>query len=180
DGRETRHSAGVVVFVEEMGPGVSVRAVDEEGQPLGLQLTAEAEPSLELLIALPEDRYFAVPEAELIVHLTPQSESPYTLLDVRIYRSPPGEIIAETVTGEGGQMELATERATLELTAAPYSAMTVSRNPGRWAAGCGVILLMAGLAGGLMWPERRFWLREGEEGIEIAGGVPGWMHRAGE
>ncbi len=172
DGQGTRHSTGVVAFVERRGPGVSVRAVDDQGQPLGLQLTAEAEPSLELLIALTEDRYFAVPEAELIAHLMPQSDAPYALLDVQIYRSPPGEIIAEAVTDEGGQMELATERARLELTPAPYSEVTVSRNPGRWVAGCGVVLLMAGLVGNLMRPERRFWLRQGTGAMEAAGPVP--------
>lgn len=180
DGIATSHSAGVVSFIEKRGPGVSVRAVDDQGEPLRLQLTAEAEPMLDLLVPLPEDRYIAVPEADLIAHLSPQSEAPYTRLDVRIYRSPPGEIIDEVLTDAGGQAELAMEGVTLELAAAPYVQVTVSRNPGRWPAGFGLVLLMGGVAANLMRPGCRFWLRERDELVEVAGPVPGWLISAAE
>ncbi len=172
DGAVLMHSAGAVGFIEREGPGVAVRAVDGEGETLRLQLTAEAEPSTELLVALTEDRYFAVPEADLIVRLRPQSEAPYSPLEVQAYRSPPGEIIADLVTDDGGQTELTMEGVTLELWPAPYVEATVSRNPGRWTTAVGLILLVGGILTDLRRPGCRFWLREREGWIEAAGRVP--------
>ncbi len=172
EGNGISHSPGVVTFVEKRGPGVRVRALDDEGQALQLQLTAEAEPALDLLVALTEDRYFAVPAANLIAHLTPRSEEPYTRVDVEVYRSPPGEIITEAVTEEGGEAELTVEGVRLEFEPVPYAQVTVTRNPGRWPSGFGLLLLMGGLTANLMWPRRRFWLREREGVLEAAGHVP--------
>ncbi len=170
-GGEPRHSPGVITWVEERGPGVRVQASDD-GQELGLQLTVEAEPSPELVLALTEDGYFAVPEANLIVRLTPRSREPFTRLDVQVYRSPPGEIIDETVTGEGGEGKVTVEGVELNLTPAPYVELTVSQNPGRWLAGLGLLLLMGGLVANTAWPARRFWLREGEASIGANGSLP--------
>jgi hypothetical protein len=169
---KVRRSPGVVTFIEKRGPGVHVRAIDDDGEELQLQVTAEAELSPELLIALTEDRYFAIPEANLIARLVPQSEAPYTRMDVQLYRSPPGEMIAETVTDEGGEAELSVEGVRLEITPAPYAQIAVSRNPGRWLTGGGVVLLMGGLLGNLVWPARRFWLRQHEDRVEAAGSLP--------
>ena len=171
-GTELVHSAGAVGFIEREGPGVAVRALDEEGGTLRLQLTAEAEPRTELLVALREDRYFAIPEADLIVRLRPQSEAPYTPLEVQAYRSPPGEIVAELITGDGGQTELMLEGVKLELSPAPYVEATVSRNPGRWTTAVGLVLLVGGILTNLVRPGGRFWLRESEGWIEAAGRVP--------
>jgi hypothetical protein len=171
-GSETRHSSGVISFVETRGPGVHVRAVNDDGEALQLQLAAEAEPSSDLLMALTEDKYFAVPEANLIAHLAPRSQEPYTLVEVEVYRSPPGEIIADAVTDEGGEADLSVESVRLELTPAPYARIAVSRDPGRWSAAFGLVLLMVGLVGNLTWPARRFWLREREGRIEGAGSLP--------
>jgi hypothetical protein len=167
-----RHSSGVVTFVETRGPGVHVRAIDDDGGVLQLHVAAEAELSPDLLLALTEDKYFAIPEANLIARLIPQSEAPYTRIDVQIYRSPPGEIVAETMTEDGGEADLSVEGVTVELTPAPYARIVVSRNPGRWPAGIGLVLLMGGLMGNLVWPARRFWLREREELVEAAGPLP--------
>lgn len=172
EGDKVRHSSGVITFVEKRGPGVHVQAIDGEGEALQLQLTAGAEASVDLLISVIGDRYFAVPEADLIVRLTPRSDEPYARIDAQVYRSPPGEIIAEEVTAEGGGAGLTIEDVTLEFTPAPYAQITVGRNPGRWPAALGLILLMVGLAGNLVWPGRRFWLREHDEAVEAAGPLP--------
>ena len=171
-GSDVRHSPGVIAWVEERGPGVRVQAFAADGQELGLQLTVEAEPSTELALALTEDGYFAVPEANLIVRLTPRSRSPFTRLDVQIYRSPPGEIIAEAVTEEGGEAEVTVEDVALRLTPAPYVELTASQNPGRWLAGLGLFLLVGGLVANTAWPADRFWLREREAFIEANGPLP--------
>jgi hypothetical protein len=169
------HSSGVVAVFEARGPGVQVRAVGESDQPLQIQLASEAEPSTEVMIALIEDRYFAIPAAALIARLTPQSTEAYTRVDIQVYRSPPGEMIAETVTEEGGQAKLAVEGVTLEFTPAPYALVTATYSPGRWAAGLGLVLLMIGISGSVTWPARCFWLRADDASIAAAGPVPSWL-----
>jgi hypothetical protein len=169
------HSSGVVAFFETRGPGVQVYAVGDGDRPLEIQLAAEAEPSSEVMIPLTEDRYFAIPEAALIARLTPRSEEAYTRVDVQVYRSPPGEMITETVTEKGGEASLAVEGVTMEFTPAPYALVTATYNPGRWAAGLGLVFLMVGVAQSVIWPARCFWLREDDASIAAAGPVPSWL-----
>jgi hypothetical protein len=176
-GSGTRHSPGVVTFIEESGPGVQVSAVDGDGESLQVLLTPEADPSTELKIPLTGDTYFAIPEAELIVRLTPRSKESYTRADVQIYGSPTGEIISEMVTEAGGQAQLDVEDVTLTFTPAPYARVVATRNPGRLLAGLSLVMLVLGLVGSLMWSERRFWLREGDVSIEAVGALPPWLLR---
>jgi hypothetical protein len=175
DGSGTRHSPGVVTFIEESGPGVQVSAVDQDGELLPILLASDADPSTSLKAALTGDTYFAIPQAQLIVRLTPRSEEPYTRTDVQIYSSPAGEIISETVTDKGGQAVFDVGDVTLMFDPAPYARVMATRNPGRLPAGLGLVMLMLGLEGSLMWSECRFWLREDESSVEIAGSFPSWI-----
>lgn len=175
DGSAARHSPGVVSFVEESGPGVQVSAVAADDESLQLLLASDAEPTPELKIALTGDTYFAIPEAELIVRLKPRSDEPYTRADVQIYSSPTGEIISERVTDKGGQAVFSVGKVTLTFDPAPYARVTATHNPGRWPAGLGLCMLVVGLVGSLMESQRRFWLREEEGLIEVAGSFPSWL-----
>jgi len=174
-GNGARHSSGVVTFIESRGPGVQVSVVDGDGESLQVLLTPDADPSTEPKIPLTEDTYFAIPEAELIVRLTPRSEEPYTRVDVQIYSSPTGEIMSERITEKGGQAVLDAGNVTLTLTSAPYARVMATQNPGRFLATLGLVMLVFGLLGSLTWSERRFWLRDGEASIEAAGSFPPWL-----
>jgi hypothetical protein len=175
----TTHSAGVVAFSERRGPGVRVRAVDNEGRPLQLQPAAEAESSSEAMISLTEDRYFAIPEPGLVARLTPRSSEAFARVEVQVYRSPPGEMITETVTEKGGEARLPVEGVTVEFTPAPYALVTAIYNPGRWPAGFGLLLLMVGIAANVILPVHCFWLREDEASLAAAGSVPPWLLEEG-
>jgi hypothetical protein len=175
DGDGRIQSSGVVAFLDRRGPGVRVCALDNRGQPLPIQLATEAESGSEVMIALTEDAYFAIPEAELIARLTPRSTEAYAPVDVQVYRSPPGEMIIETVTEEGGEARLVVEGVTMEFTPAPYALLTVTYNPGRWPAGLGLVLLMFSIVGSAIWPVHCFWLREDEASVAVAGPVPSWL-----
>jgi hypothetical protein len=121
-------------------------------------------------VPLTEDRYFAIPEAQLIVRLTPQPDqaiSAHTPVLVQVYRSPAGQLTTETVVE--GDAELTVGDVTLELTSAPYARLAAAFNPGLWPTAAGLVLLGAGMLGSAAWPGRRFWLREGMDGFEGAG-----------
>jgi hypothetical protein len=172
-----RHSAGVVTFLQDGGPGVLVSASGEDGESLPLLLTLDAEPSTELRVALTEDIYFAIPEAELVVRLTPQSEDAYTRASVQVFNSPTGEIILERVTDKGGQATFDVEGVTLSFLPAPYTRVTATYNPGRIPALIGLTMVTVGVVGSLLWTERRFWLRGEGASTEVAGHPPSWLQR---
>nr|HID12543.1 hypothetical protein [Anaerolineae bacterium] len=173
DARRVTHSPGIVTFVEERGPGVRASAADGTGRSLSLQQTAEADPVTQLTVALTEDQYFAIPEAQLIVRLAPQpshvveARSPVL---VQVYRSPPGRLTTETVVE--GDAELTVGGVTLELTSAPYARLTATLSPGLWPTGVSLVLLIAGLLGSAAWPVHRFWLREETGEVKGTGDLP--------
>jgi len=171
DARRETHSPGVSVFFEEHGPGVRASAADAAGRPLLLQHTPEADPAAQLTVAMTEDQYFAIPEAQLVVRLTVQPDQTtdiHTPVLVQVYRSPSGRLTSETVME--GDVELAVEEVTLKLASLPYARLTVSFNPGFWPTVAGLALSAAGILGSLVWPQRRFWLREeSEQQIAVIG-----------
>jgi len=170
DARKVTNSPGIVTFVEERGPGVRVSAAASSGRLLSLQQTAEAAPVTQPTVALTEDRYFAIPEAQLILRLTPQpgrAIEAHSPVLVQVYRSLSGQLITETVVE--GDVELAVDDVTLEFASAPYARLTASFNPGLWPTGAGLVFLVVGLVGGTAWPVRRLWLREGTERLETTG-----------
>ncbi len=150
DTLKVSHSAGLVTFVETYGPGVRAWASDNAGRPLSLQ-TAESNPVAELTAALTEDRYFAIPEARLVVRLTPQPGHPVTAHSpvlVQVYRSPPGELALQNVAE--GETTVTVDGVTVHLTDEPYARITATFNPGLWPTGAGVVFLTAGVLGGIV------------------------------
>ncbi|MEA3339560.1 MAG: cytochrome c biogenesis protein ResB [Chloroflexota bacterium] len=167
DAGRVTHSPGIVTFVEQRGPGAQVSAAGDDGHPLSLQQAFEADPVTQLRLALAEDQYFAIPEAQLIVRLAPQPDSSVL---VQVYRSPPGRLATETVME--GDAELTVDDVTLEFTPAPYTRLAATFNPGLWPTVVGLVLLVMGLLGSVMWPARRFWLRQAAGRAEAAGDLP--------
>ncbi|RLC81034.1 MAG: hypothetical protein DRJ03_12990 [Chloroflexi bacterium] len=172
DASRVTHSPGIVTYVEQRGPGAQVSAADADGHPLSLQQAFEADPVTQLKLALTEDQYLAIPEVQLIVRLAPQSDSSVL---VQVYRSPPGRLAVETVME--GDTELIVDDVTLESIAAPYAQLTATFNPGLWPTATGLVFLMVGLLGSVVWPARRFWLREEAGGARGAGNLPSALVR---
>ncbi|MEE8306391.1 MAG: hypothetical protein V3R81_03945 [Gammaproteobacteria bacterium] len=164
------HSPGITAFVENQVPGILARADDGTGQPLSIQQTPDTEAVTQLMVALVEDQYFAIPGAQLIVRLAPQPNhtvEPDNPVTVQVYRSPPGRLVDEReVQGEG---TISVDDVTLKLTNAPHARLTAVFNPGLWPSSAGLVALAVGLLGNIAWPARRLWLREEDEQIEASG-----------
>jgi hypothetical protein len=159
------HSAGLATFVEARGPAIRARAIDNSGQVLSLRQAPESDPLAELSVALTEDRYFAIPDAQLVVRLTLQPGQhlqPDSPVLVQVYRSPPGELATEAVME--GSAEVTVDNVTLHLTRIPYAKVTATFNPGSWPTGAGIVLLAVGLLGDVALVARRFRQREKTEG----------------
>jgi hypothetical protein len=89
---------------------------------------------------------------------------------VQVYRSPPGRLLTEAVIERDAKLTV--DDVTLEIASVPYARLTATFNPGLWPTGVGLVLLIAGLLGSVVWPARRLWLREGIGQIEGAGDLP--------
>jgi len=155
DTLKVSHSAWLVTFVETYGPGVHTWASDSAGRPLALQ-TAESDRVAELTVALTEDHYFAIPEARLVVRLTPQPGHPigaHSPVIVQVYRSPPGELALEDVME--GEASLTVDGVTVHLASKPYARITATFNPGLWPTGAGVAFLTAGVLGSIVLAAHR-------------------------
>jgi hypothetical protein len=173
DASRVTHSPGITVFVEERGPGVRIGATDGAGHPLPLKQTAGANPVTQLTTPLTEDRLLAIPEAQLVFRLAPQpghAVEAHSPVLVQVYRSPPGRLLTEAVIERDAKLTV--DDVTLEIASVPYARLTATFNPGLWPTGVGLVLLIAGLLGSVVWPARRLWLREGIGQIEGAGDLP--------
>jgi hypothetical protein len=151
DASKVTHSPGIVVSVEALGPGVRVSAADGAGNALPLEQAAEADLHTELTLALAKDQHFAIPDAQLIVQLTPQNGRPaggQSPMLVQIYHYPPVQLETETVIK--GDAELRVDGVTLRFISRPYAQVTATFNPGMWPTGIGIALAIAGLVGSVV------------------------------
>jgi hypothetical protein len=128
----------------------------------------------DLTVAVAEDQYFAVPEAQLIVRLAPWPNGPpgnkteaNAPILIQVYRSPSGRLVTESQVTE--QEELLIDGVTLTLSAVPYAQLTAVSNPGLWPTSIGILCVMIGVVGTNLWPRRRLWVREEEGQIESSG-----------
>jgi hypothetical protein len=169
---ETRHSRGIVTHVETRVPGLLAQARENTGRSLPLQQTPEDPPISDLTMAVVEDQYFAVPEAQLIVRLAPWPNDPpenkteaNAPILIQVYRSPSGRLVTESQVTE--QQELLIDGVTLTLRAVPYARLTAVSNPGLWLTGIGILCVVVGVVGTNLWPRRRIWVREGDGEAQI-------------
>jgi hypothetical protein len=145
------HSPGLVASIEQQWPGIRVVAMDQNGNPVGLQTTSDHDLMSHLTANLTEDRYFAVPDADWIVRIAgDRSAVAGTDLSaiVQIYRSPTGEIIAQSDINGDARIEV--EGRMLLVEALPYVEARVVHNPGLPVTLFGVTLLLTGVLGTLL------------------------------
>jgi hypothetical protein len=155
DASKVTHSPGIVVSVEALGPGVRVSAADGAGNALALEQAAEADLHTELTLALAKGQHFAIPDAQLIVQLTPQNGRPGVQgpILLQVYHYPPIQLETETVVK--GDAELRVDDVTLHFISRPYAQVTATFNPGLWPTGIGIALAIAGLAGSIVRSARQ-------------------------
>ena len=155
DASKVTYSPGIVASIEARGPGVRVSASDDEGNILTFAQATEPDLHTELALALVKDQNFAIPDAQLIVQLTPQEGHPagiQTPVQVQVYHYPPVQLETETVVQ--GNAELKVDNVTLHLVSRPYAQVTVTFNPGLWPTGTGIALAIVGLGGSIIQPTR--------------------------
>ena len=163
------HLAGLSIFVSGKGPAVRASAVLTEGQPARLQTSATSAPAPELLLLLTRDepdRYFAVPDSELVVEVSRNGGQPFEF-GVEVYRSRTGAVITDTQIRSDEPLQI--ENATLKFEAETYAVLDLVHDPGRLVTQIGMVMLALGLALAMIWPARRIAASTGPDGIQVTG-----------
>jgi hypothetical protein len=166
----TRQLDDVRLYPQGTGPEVSVVAVDETGEPLGLLLTptADALPMLRFRLGSSEDAYFAINQAGLFVRILPDTSPPIETdspLHVQILRIRSGELVHEATIA--GDETIHLEELSLQFTRSRYLMFTVARDPGLGLKIAGIVVGALALLGRALWPPRRALVRR--EGSQLVG-----------
>ncbi len=151
---QLRHSPTVWPFVEERGPGFRVTGTDADGRPLTFKQTVKTPPSQQVDVALTEEQYLAVPEANLTLRMMPSSDAGRTAdapVVIQAYRSPPGrlegEITIEGVVEKAEATEWNIEDATLVFAPLSYVRLRIMFAPTLWLALASLLGVVTGVCG---------------------------------
>jgi hypothetical protein len=161
--------AGLTITLDGTGPAIRASATLSDGQPIRLQSSAASAPTNDLLLLLTQDepdRYFAVPDAELVVRLSRGTQTP-DRVHAQIYRSRTGTLLFDDAISPNGQIKI--ENVNLALAAEPYATIRAVRDPGKLILLIGMTILALGLMLSTLWPSVQVWLTANLNETQIAG-----------
>ena len=144
------HSAGLTIFINGKGPAIRASATFTDGRPLGLQTSATSAPASELVLLLTQDepdRFFAAPDAGLVIQLS-RGTGYSPPIRALAYRA--GAVISESEISPDGQLNV--ENVALTFGPETYAVLDVVRDPGAFATLAGMVVLALGLALASVWP----------------------------
>jgi hypothetical protein len=163
------HLAELSIFVSGNGPAIRASATLTDGQPLRLQTSATSAPAPELLLLLTRDepdRYFAVPDGELVVEVSRNGGQP-SEIGVQVYRSRTGAVITDTQIRSDEPLNV--ENTTLTFEEETYAVLDLVHDPGRLVAQVGMVMLALGLALAMICPAGRIAVATSSDGIQVTG-----------
>jgi len=149
---------GLTIALVDTGPAIRASATLTDGQPLRIQSSAASAPVTELALLLAQDepdRFFAVPDAELVVRLSRGADAPHTIR-AQVYRSRTGTLLFDDMVPSDGQVKV--ENVALHLKVETYAVLGVTRDPGRPITLIGIVILALGLIISTCWPAAQLWL----------------------
>jgi hypothetical protein len=156
---------GLALYQLGYGPAVRVAAFDGAGQPLRLQAMAtDPEPRTVARFRFSgrqQEHLLAVPEANMVVRMVhyPSLEArgiAGPVLQVRVERGIDGLPLADEFLTEGRR--LAIGGVTLDIGLEYYVVVRAAREPHLAVAALGAALVVLGVLGRGIWPERRVWV----------------------
>jgi len=161
--------AGLTVAIRDTGPAIRASATLTDGQVVNLQASAASEPVRELVLLLTRDdpdRFFAVPQAALVVRLSRGADAPDSIR-AQVYRSRTGAVIYDDRIPPDGAVTI--EEVNLRLARETYAVLEVIRDPGKLPALAGIAMLGLGLMLAALWPVKQLWAIRGSNGTQLAG-----------
>ena len=161
--------AGLAFSMRGAGPAIRASATLTDGQPVPLRSSANSEPVNELVLPLTRDepdRFFAAPQAELVIRLSRGSDNTQPIR-AQVYRSKSGTLLFDDSLPVDGLVNI--ENTQLSLQTEPYIVVDVIHSPGRPVALTGMALLALGSVVAAIWPFRQVWAIAGDNGVQLSG-----------
>lgn len=174
------------LYVQGAMPELIVSASGAEAEPLDLIQTPEAEPVNQLSFRLSEEMsssHFAIPDAALFVRVSLDPEAP-TGADapilVQVFRIRSGEQVVEHAISDPDGEVVTADDVEIEVDRERYLVLTAIHDPGYWIKILALLLTAVAVAGRILWPPRRLWVRENADELEARGTPPRWLLEAPE
>jgi len=164
---------GLRVHLVGCGPALTVRGVDVNGEPLGLQTSVAEEPRQEAhfrFLAERAQRYFAIPDHNLAVRLVlypsfPERGLRQPVFLVQVYRGSAVKPVFEGYLMAGQSVSL--DEGELTFQPGAYATLRLVRDPGAWPFLLALPLLLGGLGVYLLFPSAVLWVLIAEEAGQV-------------
>lgn len=143
-------AADLTIYLDHIGPALSVQAARSSSQPIGLQSTASSPTQTQVLLLFTPDQlegFVAAPEINLVLRISPAGSNQYA---AQAYQSATGKDLGSQIFEPGGSITVG--GATFTFEPAAYVTVSVASQPSHWIILIGLTLTMIGLLGMLIWP----------------------------
>jgi hypothetical protein len=141
---------GVTVYLDRIGPALSVSASSGTTRTLNLQSTANSPAQSQVLLLFTPDQnegFVAAPQVNLVLRVEPVGADQFT---AQIFQSASGKDFGrqsfrpgETISSEG---------TTFRFEPASYIVASLANQPSHWLVALGISVIVLGSLGMLLWP----------------------------
>jgi hypothetical protein len=149
-GQEQSLHDGVAVYLDRIGPALKVSATRGATQTLDLQNTATSPLQKQVLLLFTPDQnegFLAAPEVNLVLRVQPAA----TGFAAQIYQSATGKDFGSQPLTPGGSVSI--EGTTFTFEPAAYVIVSLANQPSHWIIALGLMIVLLGLIGLLIWPD---------------------------
>jgi hypothetical protein len=141
---------GVAVYLDRIGPALKVSATRGATQTLQLQNTATSPLQDQVLLLFTPDQnegFLAAPEVNLVLRVQPIGSDRFA---AQIYQSATGKDFGSQPFEPGGSLSI--EGISFTFEPAAYVIVSLANQPSHWIVALGLIVMLLGLTGLLIWP----------------------------
>jgi hypothetical protein len=142
---------GVAIYLDRIGPALTVSAARGATQTLDLQSTANSPAQPQVLLAFTPDQpesFVAAPQAALVLRVAQSGPGQFT---AQIYQSATGKDFGTQPFEPGGSISI--EDTTFTFEPAAYVIVSLANQPSHWISVLGLTIALLGLIGLLIWPD---------------------------
>jgi hypothetical protein len=141
---------GVTVYLDRIGPALSVSASSGTTQTLNLQNTANSPAQAQVLLLFTSDQnegFVAAPQVNLVLRVEPVGADQFT---AQIFQSASGKDFGRQSFRPGETISI--EGTTFRFEPASYIVTSLANQPSHWLVALGIGVTVLGLLGLLLWP----------------------------
>jgi len=140
----------MTVYLDQIGPALTVSATRGATQTLNLQNTANSPAQPQVLLLFTPDQnegFVAAPQVNLVLRIDPAGQGQF---NAQIYQNAAGKDFGNRLFKPGESITV--EDTTFHFEPAAYIVASLANQPSHWIVLIGVSVMVLGLLGLLLWP----------------------------